>query len=62
MTFATGDDGVARCVPAVAIEDPANLDARRALMGLPPHHGFIAQLEQAYQTQHGGAFASVLVE
>ncbi len=62
MTFVTGDDGVARCVPAVAIEDPANLDARRDLMGLPPHTNFIAQLEQAYQTQHGGAFASVLVE
>lgn len=62
MTFVTGDDGIARCVPAIAIEDPANLNARRDLMGLPPHDGFIAQLEQAYRTQHGGAFASVLVE
>lgn len=62
MTFKAGDDGIARCVPAVAIEDPANLDARRDLMGLPPHAQFIAQLEQAYQTQHGGAFASVLVD
>lgn len=62
MTFQTGDDGVARCVPAIAIEDPANLDARRKLMGLPAHDAFIAQLEEAYQTQHGGAFASVLVE
>lgn len=62
MTFESGPDGVARCVPAVAIEDPANLDARRDLMGLPPHTSFVAQLEQAYQTQHGGAFASVLVE
>lgn len=62
MTFVTGDDGVARCVPAVAIEDPENLDARRALMGMPPHIAFIAQLEEAYQSQHGGAFASVLVD
>lgn len=62
MTFRTGDDGVARCVPAVAIDDPANLDARRDLMGLPPHAQFIAQLERAYQSQHGGAFASVLVD
>lgn len=62
MTFETGADGAARCVPAIAIEDPKNLDARRALMGLAPHEGFIAQLEQAYQTQHGGAFASVLVD
>jgi hypothetical protein len=62
MTFQTGADGVARCAPAVAIEDEANLDARRQLMGLPPHDTFIAQLEEAYQSQHGGAFASVLVE
>lgn len=62
MTFQTDSDGIARCVPAVAIEDPANLDARRDLMGLPPHTHFIAQLEMAYQSQHGGAFASVLVE
>lgn len=62
MTFETGPDGMARCVPAVTIEDPANLDARRDLMGLPPHNAFVAQLERAYQTQHGGAFASVLVE
>ncbi len=62
MTFETGADGVARCVPAIAIEDEPNLNARRALMGLPNHDDFIAQLETAYETQHGGAFASVLVE
>ncbi len=62
MTFVTGADGVARCTPAVPIEDPSNLDARRDLMGLAPHDTFVAQLEEAYQNQHGGAFASVLVE
>jgi hypothetical protein len=62
MTFVTDGSGVARCAPAVEIEEPGTLDARRALMGLPPHAAFIAQLETAYQTQHGGAFASVLVE
>lgn len=61
MTFETDAQGVARCVPAVAVENPAELDARRELMGLAPHDSFIAQLEEAYQSQHGGAFASVLV-
>lgn len=62
MTFAESYDGIARCTPATPIEDPANLDARRELMGLPPHDLFVSKLEEAYQAQHGGAFASVIVD
>lgn len=63
MTFAESDDGFFRCTPATPIEDPANLDARRELMGLPPHDVFVAKLEEAFQTQSGNAsFASVIVD
>ncbi|MFK7882837.1 MAG: DUF6624 domain-containing protein [Phycisphaerales bacterium] len=62
MTFAQSSDGFARCAPATPIEDPANLDARRELMGLPPHDVFVSKLEEAYQAQHGGAFATVITD
>lgn len=62
MTFKTDDNGITRCVAAVPIEDPARLNDRRTLMGMPPHELFVARLEEAYRTQHGGAFASVLTD
>jgi len=62
MTFAESSDGFTRCIPATPIEDPANLDARRGLMGLPPHDVFVAKLEEAFQSQHGGAFATVITD
>jgi hypothetical protein len=63
MTFAESADGLFRCAPAIAIEDPANLDARRELMGLPPHDVFVSKLEEAFQAQSGNAsFASVIVD
>ncbi|MEM9374494.1 MAG: DUF6624 domain-containing protein [Planctomycetota bacterium] len=62
MTFIESEDGFFRCQPATAIEDPANLDARRELMGLPPHDLFVAKLEEAFQAQGGGSFASVITD
>lgn len=63
MTFAESADGFFRCSPAAPIDDPANLDARRELMGLPPHDVFVAKLEEAFQAQGNNAsFASVIVD
>ncbi len=63
MTFAESSDGFFRCTPSTPIEDPAQLDARRELMGLPPHDLFVAKLEEAFRAQSGnGSFASVIVD
>ncbi len=35
-------------LPATQIEDPANLDARRASMGLPPHTAFKTEIAQSF--------------
>lgn len=60
MTMARNELGMMVPTPTVPIEDPANLDDRRALMGMAPHEQFVEAIRIAYEaSQHepGTAFA-----
>lgn len=60
MTMARDALGVMVPTPTVPIEDPANLNDRRALMGMAPHEQFVEAIRIAYEaSKHdpGTAFA-----
>lgn len=49
MTMARNDMGVMVPTATVPIEDPANLNDRRALMGMAPHEQFVEAIHIAYE-------------
>ena len=62
MTMVQNEFGVMVPTPTVPIEDPAHLDARRRLMGMPTHAQFVGAIALAYQASlndPGTAFAEV---
>lgn len=62
MSMARNDLGVMVPTPTVPIEDPKNLDERRALMGMAPHESFVQAIQVAYEasiSEPNTAFASV---
>lgn len=62
MKMSRNELGVMIPVPTVPIEDPANLNDRRALMGMVPHEQFVEAIQIAYQasvSEPNSAFASV---
>jgi len=62
MTMKRNELGVMLPTPTVPIEDPENLNDRRALMGMAPHDDFVEAIQIAYEaslTDAGKAFAEV---
>jgi hypothetical protein len=55
MTFLVDELGLARAVPSIPVEDPANLDNRRAMMGMPSHTQFTRSLENAFADARVGS-------
>ena len=61
MRMARNEQGIMVPTPTVPIEDPQNLDERRALMGMVAHSEFIEAIQLAYEaslTEPNSAFAS----
>ena len=61
MRMSRNELGVMVPTPTVPIEDPENLDERRALMGMVAHSQFIEAIKLAYEaslTEPNSAFAS----
>jgi hypothetical protein len=61
MRMARNELGVMVPTPTVPIEDPENLDERRALMGMVAHGQFVEAIQLAYEaslTEPNSAFAS----
>lgn len=62
MTMARNEMGVMAPKPTVQIEDPENLNDRRALMGMAPHEQFVEAIKVAYEASQidtNEAYASV---
>ncbi|MCR9076832.1 MAG: hypothetical protein NXI07_12415, partial [bacterium] len=62
MKMSRNELGVMIPSPTVPIEDPVNLNDRRALMGMVPHEQFVEAIQIAYQasvSEPNSAFASV---
>jgi hypothetical protein len=62
MAMISNEYGVMVPTPTVPIEDPENLDQRRALMGMPAHSEFVGAIQLAFeasQIDSNSAFAEV---
>ncbi|GJM19998.1 MAG: hypothetical protein DHS20C14_22110 [Phycisphaeraceae bacterium] len=55
MTFEMDDEGQARAIPSIPIEDISNLDTRRAMMNMPPHDQFAKALESQFANDFSDA-------
>jgi len=65
MTLARDSEGVMRPIPITTIEQPDQLDERRAAMGMPPYDRFVQAIAQAYAAsliEPNSRFASVPTE
>ena len=62
MALISNEYGMMVPTPTVPIEDPENLDQRRALMGMPAHSEFVGAIQLAFeasQIDSNSAFAEV---
>ncbi|MDF1808723.1 MAG: hypothetical protein P1U42_03415 [Phycisphaerales bacterium] len=62
MAMISNEYGMMVPTPTVPIEDPENLDQRRALMGMPAHSEFVGAIQLAFeasQIDSNSAFAEV---
>lgn len=59
MSFDTNAQGGLIATPSIPIEDPHELNNRRAVMGLPPHEWFSRTLEVTYAEQTASGIVTV---